>query len=128
MTDTRNSSVSFKQPCVISGYQIRHAVFRNEGKGMFGGGSVQTGFSDSEACVWLTLPALTEEVLLYLKSTGFWTVSKEHCLGRFHLEENMGLLVSWFDKSGGREESFVKAGDRQAQSESGKDHDRPSQV
>lgn len=43
---------------------------------MFGGGAVQTGFSDSEACVCLTLPALTEEVLLCLKSTGFWTVSK----------------------------------------------------
>lgn len=76
VTDTWNSSVSFKQPCMISGYRIRHAVFRNEGKEMFGGGSVQTGFSDSEACDCLTLPALTEEVLLYLKSTGFWTVSK----------------------------------------------------
>ena len=40
----------------------------------------------------------------------------------------MGLLVSWFDKSGGREESFVKAGDRQVQSESGKDREGPPQV
>ena len=32
VTDTRNSSVSFKQPCMISGYRIRHAVLEMRGK------------------------------------------------------------------------------------------------
>ena len=40
----------------------------------------------------------------------------------------MGLPVSWFDGSGGREESFVTAGETQAQSQSEKDHEEPSQV